>query len=196
MLLPAGRFDHPVSKPLASRALRLNCLTTHYGDLWDRNWTLATHWSLEDPRLSNWPRKNAKWSRSVALRNAFERRWALVEIDALTALEFKLTTDELCTIYRTQFPVLRQFERDTWYDRNGRVAFTSNASLGIGIKRDAFDLWRACLAKKEPLPDDIDTQNLEPFDDPDHPFDVRDREADMRHAYAFFVKELGLKEPT
>ena len=28
------------------------------------------------------------------------------------------------------------------------------------------------------------------------PFDVRDREADMRHAYAFFVKELGLEEPT
>jgi len=40
------------------------------------------------------------------------------------------------------------------------------------------------------LPPDFDRQNLEP------PFDVRDREADMRQAYAFFVKEVGLKDPT
>jgi hypothetical protein len=36
---------------------------------------------------------------------------------------------------------------------------------------------------------DFDQQNLKP------PFELRDREADMRHADAFFVRELGLTEP-
>ena len=80
-----------------------------------------------------------------------------------------LTLEELCTIYRTLFPVLRQFEQDTWYDRNGRVAFTSNASLGIGLKRQAFEIWQECLKTGAPLPDDFDTQGLEPFTDPGRP---------------------------
>lgn len=176
---------------LASRALRLNCLTTHYADLWNRNWEPASGWSLRDPRLSPWPKPKAKWSRAVALRNNFERRWALVEIDALAALELRLTIDELCTIHRTQFPVLRDYERNTWYDRNGRIAFTNNRGLtGVGLERKDFELWQECLDSGRKLPSDFDTKNLEP------PFEVRDREADMRHAYAFFVKELGLTEPT
>lgn len=186
-VLPIPAEGSAVLPSLADRALRLNCLTTHYADLWNRNWQPATGWSLEDPRLSAWPKAKAKWSRDVALRNAFERRWALVEIDALAALELKLTIDELCTIYRTQFPVLRQFEQDTWYDRNGRVAFTSNASLGIGLSRQDFELWQSCLQTDSELPKDFDTQGLEP------PFEVRDREADMTHAYRFFAKELNIR---
>lgn len=231
--------DGSVGASSSSRALRLNCLTVHYADLWNRNWKPTIGWSSTDPRLSLWPKVYTKWSREVALRNHFERRWALVEIDALAALELRLTIDELCTIYRNEFPVLRQFEGDSWYDKNGRVVFTSNASLGISLPRKDFEAWQAHLALasqadlagirqpaskgedartarslaargaaftgpdgtavaalSEALQVEIQERQLVPFSDPNTaPFDVRDREADMRHAYAFFAKELNIEVP-
>lgn len=190
-VLPIPRVDSSLVPPLRARALRLNCLTTHYADLWNRNWPAASDasaalgWTLDDPRLSPWPAPGARWSRAAGLRNHFERRWALVEIDVLAAMELGVTIDELCTIYRTQFPVLREYERNTWYDSQGRIAFTTNRGLtGVGLERKAFELWQSCLATSTPLPPDFDTQGLVPFTDPNRPpFDLRDREADMRFVY-------------
>ncbi|MBK6518678.1 MAG: hypothetical protein IPG04_32205 [Polyangiaceae bacterium] len=176
------------SRALAARALRLNCLTTHYADLWDEVWPQSPSpgWSLDDPRLSPWPSLKAKWSRASAVRNAFERRWALVEIDALAALELGLTVEELCTIYRTQFPVLREYERDTWFDTRGKIAFTASKGLvGVGLDRKSFELWQEHLRQDRPPPKDLDTQGLTP------PFEVRDREADMATAFRFFEERLG-----
>jgi hypothetical protein len=47
-----------------------------------------------------------------------------------------LSEDELITIYRMQFPVMQQYERDTWYDMNGRIVFTNSKGLtGVGFPR-------------------------------------------------------------
>ena len=53
------------------------------------------------------------------------------------AQALKLTLKELITIYRVQFPVMQQYERDTWYDQNGRIVFTASKGLtGVGFPRE------------------------------------------------------------
>ena len=36
----------------------------------------------------------------------------------------------LCALYRVQFPVLQQYERETHYDQRGKIVFTANRGIG------------------------------------------------------------------
>lgn len=131
---------------LYSRTLVLNCLTNHYADLWDECWReeyAKEQWSITDKRLKAFDTLKSTWDSSTPLRNYFERRQALVEIDVIAAMALGLSLEDLEMIYNIQFPVLQQNENDTWYDAVGKIVFTCSKGLtGVGLDRPAWNAMR------------------------------------------------------
>ena len=130
------------------KGLTLVCLTTHYADLWGEIWEEGfrrQEWSQpENPRLPQefWQALTPTWQRNCALRSDYARRMALVEIDVMVAHSLGLTLEELLLIYRVQFPVMRQYEKDTWYDMKGRIIFTNSKGLsGVGLSRPQYEKY-------------------------------------------------------
>lgn len=124
---------------LFARILMLNCVNKYYADLWTECWResyKSENWSIEDDRLKPFSTLSSNWTASTPLRNYFERRQALIEIDVIVAMAIGLSFDDLKTVYQVQFPVLQEYDDETWYDKKGAIVFTSNKGLaGVGLVR-------------------------------------------------------------
>ena len=195
----------PAAITQSSRILSLNCISRHYSSLWAECWNDAfsqQRWTKVDPRLPNtfFSNLTPTWQRDCALRSDYGRRQALVEIDVLVAQALGLTLDELITIYRVQFPVMQQYERDTWYDRNGRIVFTASKGLtGVGFPRkgsgrgankttgweDIQDMKSGTVSRTI-VDDTLPGGPIERTITYEAPFDRCDRVEDYRAAWKFF----------
>lgn len=115
------------------------------------------------------------------LRKDAERRSAQNDIDAIVAISLGITADELCLIYRTQFPVMRRYDQEDHFDANGRK-----------VPKDIMKLQNK-LKEGEEL-NEADRTWTHPQSEAtyvfEYPFQVLDREADLRAAYAKFEQQL------
>lgn len=196
-----------ISDKIRARTLLLNCLTINYKELWDRtfdNKYKYDSWSKNDSRLKKFSSLTTAWESFSPLKNYFERRQALVEIDVLNSMALGLTLEELILIYNVQFPVLQQNEEDTWYDQKGNIIFTCSKGLtGVGLDRTE---WEKITVEVNPM-----QRTLREGDTYVHtitkselyqgqqityypPFDKCDRVQDYKVAWVHFEKVFAAKE--
>ena len=198
-MLPLPKTKY--SNEIISRVLLLNCLNRYYGELWtafsDTLRNCNIQWTKQDERLDEayFQSHRDEWKTNSPLRTDFERRQALVELDVLCSLALGLTLDELKTMYRLQFPVMNDYENDTWYDRNGRIVFTNNKGLsGTGFTRPEWEngIKGSPDGKKFYRTVTDDTMPGGPVERTIEyvaPFDRCDREKDYETAWAFFEEK-------
>jgi hypothetical protein len=141
---------------------------------------------------------SGEWSWGTPLRNYYERRQALLEIDVLTAMALGLTLEELVLIYEVQFPVLQQNELDTWYDRKGNIVFTCSKGLtGVGVDRKTWNAIRD-LGAGETYVHTIDPAKSELYGGETvtyhAPFDRADRVAEYGEVWGFYEELINARE--
>jgi hypothetical protein len=185
--MPAPDPKHPLTPALLLRTLRLNALTAHYSPLWeelyDPRWAGYDQWA--NP---HWPNLapltvglTPTWSYKTPLRTEYERRAALVELDALVSVWLGISADQIVAIYKTRFPILYDYEAETYFDANGRkIAANYNTFGHSQTKQDYLDLM-AHLENPEHTPPPVGYQA---------PFYKADREAELRAAHSHFQAQL------
>lgn len=182
----------------------LNCLNNNYAGLWKKMYKEEfdqAEWTKNDIRLDNRKFKiiNECLAVETGFRSEFERRQALIEIDVLVALSLNITLNQLITIYKLQFPVLQQYESDTWYDQNGRIVFTNNRSLtNVGFSRNEFEQIKDAKAGEKfyrtIMDDTMPGGTIERTIEYVAPFDKCDRVEDYKTAWEFFTKKYEGEE--
>ena len=142
-----------------------------------------------------------EWQHNFALRSDYSCYSALVEIDVLILMELGLSLKELKTIYRVQFPVMRQYEADTWYDQKGRIIFTNSRGLpGVGLPRkssreepigweDIKDMQFGTV-ERTTIDDTMPGGPVERTITYEAPFDRFNREKDYEKVWANFEKRF------
>ena len=187
--LPAAPIKHPLAAGAILRALRLNCLTDAYADLWAECWDES--FVTDAPILERYDERqiSPEWTADTPLRRAEDRRNAQAEIDVMVAMMLGVSIDDLCTIYRTQFAVLYDYDHGRGqgayvYDANGR-------QLPTPVRQAWEKRQRPTSNEDMPL---SERSHTHPGSGVayvyDLPFRIRDRESDFRRIHTALTEEI------
>jgi hypothetical protein len=182
--MPAPDGSHHLASALLLRTLRLNCLTAAYGDLWAELYEDAWRdesWVVNWPNIASLGDVGLTWESSTPLRTEYERRAALVEVDALVAVWLGIAEEQLEAIYPARYPVLGDYEDATWFDAIGRKIAGNWNTYGTGQTKEHWEQFQRYLESpaKNPPPDGYMP-----------PFYKADRIGEYRQAHGAFSKRL------
>ena len=180
--LPNLDDTHPFAQQAILRTLRLNCLTDAYADLWAECWDDS--FVTDTPLLERYDEHpiGPKWTADTPLRRAEDRRNAQTEIDVMVAMVLGVPIEDLCTIYRTQFAVLYDYDHGRGqgayvYDANGR-------QLPTPVRQAWEKRQRPTTNEDMPLSERTHTHPGSGVSYVyDLPFRIRDRESDFRRIH-------------
>lgn len=182
--MPLAMPGHPLASSALLRTMRMNSLTKNYAPLWSvlytPNWAVET-WAVKWPGAAALGVAGSDWSTYSALRTEYERRAALVEVDALVSVWLGLGIEELLAILRARYPALTEREEAMWFDAAGRRIAADPYAFGLGQTREHYGLLMTHLE---------DPTNCAPPEGYVAPFYKADREREYREAHAVFSKRL------
>ncbi|MFE9433046.1 Eco57I restriction-modification methylase domain-containing protein [Streptomyces sp. NPDC006640] len=188
----SGKFpaplQHPLASPLLLRTLRLNCLIRSYAPLWEELFEpawLTDRWTIPDRSTVPVQAVEQAWTPKTPIRSDYDRRLALVEIDAIVAAMLGLTAEQLCAMYRSQFAVLRKYEWEMFFATDGHKIGASSNNVGTqqtGEETAFARAWAKAARAGDPTPA-IPEGWVKP-----------NREAEMTRAHADFTARLHAGE--
>ena len=188
-LLPSLDTSHPLTPAVILRVLRLNCISDAYTRLWAECWDES--FVTDSPILERYDVRpiGPNWTTDTPLRRAEDRRNAQAEIDVMVAMMLGVPIEDLCTIYRTQFAVLYDYDHGRGqgayvYDANGR-------QLPTPVRQAWEKSQRPTSNEDMPLSERTHTHPGSGVSYVyDLPFRVRDRESDFRRIHTTLTEEI------
>ncbi len=196
----SSTIKHSIFSEICKRAARLNSVSHHFHEL--------IRFSSEKfgPLMSTpLTQPDCYRCEEIEVRplSDLARRNLTIELDVLCAMALGLNIAELVSIYTVQFPVARQYEKQTFYDAKGMIVFTVSKGLtGVGFPRKGSGRgpskttgWEDIADQKSGavsrtiLDDTLPGEPVERTITYEAPFDRCDRVVDYQIAWDFFEKE-------
>jgi hypothetical protein len=175
---------HPLTTPLILRTLRLNCLTRDFASLWQElyqpSWA-DDRWTAPEPLGARIQEAESTWSMASPLRSDYDRRMALVEIDAVVAVMLGLTAQQMRAMYRSQFGTLRKYEWEMFFAPDGHKIGAATHNVGVrqtDAETKFVKAWAKAARAGDPTPA-VPEGWVKP-----------NREAEMTRAHADFTARL------
>jgi hypothetical protein len=131
-----------IDNRIISRSLRLQCITSHYSELWSEFYCREFKDDfLGSDSFDKWENLEKSWNNNTPFKISVQRKIAELEIDILVAKHFGITLEELILIYNIQFYGLKKIEENTFYDKKGKIVFSESRSQSeTSLDRDEWNL--------------------------------------------------------
>jgi len=196
----SSSIEKRLKDEICKRASLLNCSSPLFAELF--NYSREIFGLPVFTQLTKSLEKELNAEEIAPLSDLF-RRNLLVETDVLCAKALGISIDQLIAIYSVQFPVAKQYERQTFYDQKGKIVFTTSKGLpGVGFPRigsgrgsskttgwEDISEMTSGTVERTIVDDTLPGGPVERSITYEAPFDRCDRVGDYRVVWEFFEKE-------